>query len=351
MRSTFLSLTWPKFGGHNAGLAQRKPSARTKAKANSNAMPKGSSKNRTPQDSYPSWFGVMGQFIWLFSSRLLWGVSKLSWQIILYIWHYLSWKQRLWTMLVLTFFLSLMALKIPLINHAFDQTRANAQSLANNLVRSQQQALGITLNDISLKGRQFMPAASINQTLGLKAGQALSDVDTQRLLQQLRQLGWIEHVTLERHWPHSLVITIKERQPSAIWQVQGVRYLIDDKGALIAPFRDEDSAQFSQLPYVVGKGAPHALTSLTAILEAMPVLQKDLESASFIGERRWRLRLSSGTMLELPEANPVMAIQNFMNLVSQQQLDFSKWEIVDLRLNDRIIFTPADSSSPSAKPL
>jgi cell division septal protein FtsQ len=56
----------------------------------------------------------------------------------------------------------------------------------------------------------------------------------------------IRQVSVSRHWFHSLVVTIQERQPTLNWKTSGTSYLLDANAIVIAP----TIPAYAQLPTV-----------------------------------------------------------------------------------------------------
>ena len=120
--------------------------------------------------------------------------------------------------------------------------------------------------------------------------------------QRIETLSWVEHATVERRLPGTVVVFLQERRPFAIWQNQGKFVLIDRSGQVVA---NQNVAEFRQLPLVVGPGAPAAAAALLDALTDRPELQKRVVAAVRVGERRWNLRLNNGADVLLPEGHEV----------------------------------------------
>src|SRR5581483_10946130 len=104
--------------------------------------------------------------------------------------------------------------------------------------------------------------------------------------QRIETLSWVEHATVERRLPGTVVVNLQERRPFAIWQNQGKFVLIDRSGQVVT---NENLNEFHQLPLVVGAGAPAAAASLIDALTDHPDLQQRVTAAVRVGERRWNL--------------------------------------------------------------
>ena len=59
-----------------------------------------------------------------------------------------------------------------------------------------------------------------------------------------------------------------------------------------------------------------------------------------VGERRWNLRLNSGTDVMLPEGHEVAALDRLMQLQQQHELLDRPLAAIDMRLGDRLVLRP-----------
>ena len=163
--------------------------------------------------------------------------------------------------------------------------------------------------------------------------------------QRVETLSWVEHATVERRLPSTVVVFLQERRPFAIWQNQGKFALIDRNGQLVA---NQNIAEFRQLTLVVGPGAPAAAATLIDALSDRPDLQKRIIAAVRVGERRWNLHLNNGADVMLPEGHEIAALDRLMQLQQQHALLDRPLAAIDLRLGDRLVLRPRpDEKKPT----
>lgn len=129
-----------------------------------------------------------------------------------------------------------------------------------------------------------------------KAPQALVDVSAIR--RRLLQFGWVKDARVSRRLPDTLVIDIVERTPAALWQSGGQLALIDSAGVVLdrVPI-----SRMPDLPLLIGPGANGEAQQLERLMTAVPTLEPQLASATWVGGRRWDLNFQSGETLALPE--------------------------------------------------
>ena len=137
---------------------------------------------------------------------------------------------------------------------------------------------------------------------GGKPPQLLVDVDAIRA--NLLRYGWVEDARVSRRLPDQLVVDIVERRPAALWQNRQQLSLIDADGVVLAPVPVD---RMPDLPLLIGPGANRQATALGRLLASAPTLKPQVDSATWIGQRRWNLAFTSGETLMLPEGTDTAA--------------------------------------------
>jgi len=209
---------------------------------------------------------------------------------------------------------------------------------------------GLRVNDIVMEGRPNTPEPLLRAAIGVSKGDAILGFSVADARARIETLTWVEHATVERRLPSTIVVKLDERRPFAVWQYQGKFALIDRDGQLVA---DQDVSLFRHLPLVVGAGAPGAATALLDALTARPALQSRVIAAVRVGERRWNLRLNTGVDILLPEGHEAVALDRLQQLQLDHALLDRPLQIVDLRLPDRLVVRPkpdphSDAASAAA---
>jgi cell division protein FtsQ len=164
---------------------------------------------------------------------------------------------------------------------------------------------GLRVTDVVIEGRANTPEPLLRAALGVSIGDAILGFSVEMARQRVETLSWVEHATVERRLPGTVVVFLQERRPFAVWQNQGKFVLIDRNGQLVA---NQNVAEFRQLPLVVGPGAPTAAAALIDALTDRPDLQRRIIAAVRVAERRWNLRLNNGADVMLPEGHEVQAL-------------------------------------------
>jgi cell division protein FtsQ len=205
---------------------------------------------------------------------------------------------------------------------------------------------GLRVGRVVVEGRANTPEPLLRAALGVNKGDPILGFSVEQARQRIQTLSWVEHATVERRLPGTVVVFLQERRPFAVWQHQGKFVLIDRAGQIVA---NQDVAQFRQLPLVVGAGAPAAAAELLDTLTARPALQARVVAAVRVGERRWNLLMKSGTDVLLPEGHAEAALDRLMQLQQDHAVLDRPLAAIDMRLPDRLVLRPRpDSHSDTA---
>jgi cell division protein FtsQ len=196
---------------------------------------------------------------------------------------------------------------------------------------------GLRVRHVVIEGRAKTPEPLLRAALGVTEESPILGFSLEQARQRIESLSWVEHATVERQLPDTVVVNIQERRPFAIWQNDGKFSLIDRTGQVVA---DQNVENFRGLPLVVGQGAPPAAATLIDALTARPSLQQRVIAAVRVGERRWNLLLSSGANVMLPEGHEVAALDRLMQLQQDHDLLDRPLVAIDMRLPDRLVLRP-----------
>ena len=194
---------------------------------------------------------------------------------------------------------------------------------------------------VVVEGRTLTPEPLLRTALGVSVGDKLLGFSLDAARTRIEALTWVQHATVERRLPGTVVVQLTERRPFAVWQSGGRFVLIDRAGQVVAEQDPvKDAAAFAVLPLVVGPGAPEGAAGLLDLLAAQPVLKSRVVAAIRVGERRWNLRLNNGADVLLPEGQEGPAMARLMELHAAQALLDRPLQTLDMRLPDRLVVRP-----------
>ncbi len=208
------------------------------------------------------------------------------------------------------------------------------QALMDHVLAWSVQA-GLGVGDVYVDGRVRTSRQALREQLGITVGQSVLAVDTNAVRRRLEQLTWVDQASVVRLLPDSIYVRLIERQPLALWQREGRFSLVDRTGAVIEGVAP--GAQYRDLRVLVGEGAPRRAADLFALLSTEPALSERVVAATWVGDRRWNLRLDNDIDVLLPEHDVLGAWRLLATKARDEALLDRAISVIDLRfLPDRI---------------
>ena len=195
---------------------------------------------------------------------------------------------------------------------------------------------GFYVRDVLVEGRKNADPAVLLGLLNVDRGDPIFAFNPVSARDMLEKESWIRSARVERRLPGLIYVSILERDPFALWQHKGKVSLIDQQGVVITDVKAE-MAKFASLPLVVGEGAAKAADSLLTLMQAEPEIMNRLEAATYVGERRWDIKLKRDIFVRLPEKDMALALRRLAEAQETDGLLDKDLESVDLREESRII--------------
>ena len=210
--------------------------------------------------------------------------------------------------------------------------------------------MGFTVRHIDVTGIEHMDRMSVYAVALEQKSIAMPLVDLAAVRGRLMQYGWVADARVSRRLPDTLVIDIVERKPVAVWQHAQQLTLVDADGVALEPVKLD---AMPNLPLVVGPDANEQTRQLKALIAGVPQLRAVLDSASWIGNRRWDLRFQSGETLMLPEGETIAAaaLRVFAERDAVQRLLGNGVARFDMRDPSQLVVTPGPKHTDTQKPV
>ncbi|MGH7067564.1 MAG: cell division protein FtsQ/DivIB [Acetobacteraceae bacterium] len=227
----------------------------------------------------------------------------------------------------------------------------NAAAPASSLVGMQERLgklaalAGFRIERVVVLGRDHTSAALLEAALGVHKGDPTFGFSLAAARARIESLPWVKSAVLERRLPGTIIVSITERSPLAIWQNDGRFSVIDRLGDTLV---ERDVRAFRGLPLVVGPGAPKYAATLLDALADLPALEQRLAAAVRVGRLRWNLVLKDGTTVELPGGHAPAALIRLAAIEARYALLERPLAVVDMRLADRLVLRPWPAHATAA---
>lgn len=215
---------------------------------------------------------------------------------------------------------------------------------ADRMANAAAVAGGLEVRRVTLRGAHQTAHREITDALGPVLGASIIHLSLDDARARIEELGWVRSAAVTRLLPDTISISVREREPAAVWQMKGVLYLVDNTGAII---REVDAGEYANRPLIVGAGAPEAAGGILTALAGKEELQKRIYALMRVGERRWDLRLHNNIEIRLPEENFESALSDLELLQAAQQTLDQPIKYIDLRDPERMVVKKRDEPAPA----
>jgi cell division protein FtsQ len=109
------------------------------------------------------------------------------------------------------------------------------------------------LGEIKITGNEYIPAAELEDLMGIARGVNLWQVDTTMVAGRLATHPLVAAARVSRRWPRTLVVQVQARKPAALLVQDGGFLLVDGDGVVMERI---SSLGDLKLPLISGPGSP-----------------------------------------------------------------------------------------------
>lgn len=195
--------------------------------------------------------------------------------------------------------------------------------------------LGLGIEEIAISGLIQLREGEILGAAGISPRISLPFLDVALAREALEALPLVQSASVRKLYPDGVVISLVEREPYALWQVDGEVYVISMDGEVIDLFRPDP--RYVALPLVVGEAANARLDDYFSLIDSAGPLTQRIRAGTLVAERRWTLKLDNGMDVRLPEIDPMGALQRLVDLEERHGLLEKDVIAIDLRMPDRVV--------------
>lgn len=193
---------------------------------------------------------------------------------------------------------------------------------------------GFVIKNIDVEGIKHIKIQDITNILKKYDNKSILLINLEDIRNDIKKNGWVDKLLIERRLPDRIYISLKERNPVAIWQYQYKFFLIDENGNKISDIIDD----FGDLIHVVGSDANIYAAKLISDLNIYPDLSKKICAAVRFGKRRWNLHFVDDIVVKMPEDDFLKAYDALYDFYKNGKLFGHKYKLFDLRDNKKYYF-------------
>ena len=203
-------------------------------------------------------------------------------------------------------------------------------------------AAGFPIHAIAITGPKSLDASEVLAAAGISPNNSLLLLNAAEVRDRLKAVPLVRDAVVTKLFPDRLTIALDERDPAAIWQVNGKLSIVSGDGVVIDDIHDD---RFAKLPFVVGDGANAKVADFLALLDKAGDLRSRIVAGILVADRRWTLKMDSGMQVELPETGAAEAVARLVALDSQFKLLDKDLVSLDLRMPGRLTARLSDAAA------
>jgi len=170
-----------------------------------------------------------------------------------------------------------------------------------------------------------------------------TDVDV--ITNEMKEIPWLEMVTIRRVWPDTLQLTVTERKAIAHWNNAA---LLAVDGTIFSP---EVKTYPQDLPKLAGPKGTQAnlLKNYIGMSASLQILNLQIKELTMDERRAWSMKLDDGTILNLGREQTNERLQRFVKIYKGLAVvNKEKAAIVDLRYTNGFAIRWESSSKQAA---
>ena len=186
------------------------------------------------------------------------------------------------------------------------------------------------LSGIEVRGLPDRLDQQVEEQANIEFPISIFHVDQELLQEQISNIKEIESFAIDPQGGGNLVINATQANPVAIWKNDGKYKLITKSGRTVAGVFHP--GEEPGLPLVAGDGANKAAGEIPFLLNISSALRDRMEGLIRVGERRWDIMMKNGTLIMLPEQDPVGALQQVMSWEEGHSITSRRISRIDMRI-------------------
>ncbi len=124
----------------------------------------------------------------------------------------------------------------------------------------------LQIKEIMVVGGKRVSSQEIMDIAGLKTGINTLSIDLGEVRNRIEKLPWVKEVQIRRVLTHGLKVSVVERKPFVLIDIDNTLYLMDEDGVV---FKEADYADKVDLPIITGIGMEELLEGESSVTDLL----------------------------------------------------------------------------------
>ena len=195
--------------------------------------------------------------------------------------------------------------------------------------------LCFSIDEININGCSQRVKKLITKELGISKNDIIFKLTKEQIQKNIEKVSWVTSCYVKKILPNIIDIHITEAEPIAIFQEEGKNWLIDKSGKKL----ETVIGRYNDLPIISGSKSNITIFKMLKTISAFPEINKNIETMTYIRERRWDLNIS-GIKIKLPEEDVDKSLYIVDLLLKNKKITKEKFTQIDLRNHENVVFKP-----------
>ena len=214
----------------------------------------------------------------------------------------------------------------------------NLERLSNysyNLIQKYSNMYDYNFSKIEVSKLEYFNKKEIEKYFDQFKGMSIFLIPINDLSKDIQQIKWIKTVSIKSDYKNTLNVVLQEEIPLGIYDNNNQKILFSNNLVILDIIHN--NKDYSKLITFYGQNSINNSLKINSYIETS-LLKDNVDSAEFIKNRRWNLKLHNNILLKLPENNINEAIKNYKKLYeSFSNQDLKDIQSIDLRIQNQAI--------------
>ena len=190
----------------------------------------------------------------------------------------------------------------------------------------------IKIKNIEISGLSITEQKKVKKNLEVFKNKNIFLIKKNEIKDVLNSFNFINYFTINKNFPSKIKIFIQKTDLLGVTFINENKFYIGENGKFISVSNTEN---IKKLPLVFGKFPINEFLELHQKIIRLKINNEKIKKFYYFQSKRWDIEFESGKKLKLPIKNVEYALRIFNTLKDKKE--FVSSDIIDLRLNDKII--------------
>lgn len=200
------------------------------------------------------------------------------------------------------------------------------------------------LSKVVFAGNVHLPDEDLKNLAGLKGGENLLTLSGWTIFRKISASPWVSHVAVRKEFPDKLHILVRETEPSALLDMRGRLFIVDEKGKMLEELK-ESSMPFLPIingdPYQEKEVFSEAISLVRVIKETGLLSRKN--HIEVIAHKMQEIALNlDGVVIKIGAGEYKDKLSRLMELEEEIRTRRIPVDYIDLRFANRVIVKPVN---------